>query len=87
MTATVTSLKTREERAARAAMGRLSPEQRAALVRIRDNVVTLHLGADSLRPANEAAADWAEGVAAELDEDVCSLLGFEGFDLLDLPPE
>lgn len=87
MTATVHPLESREERAARAALARMSPEQREALMRIRENVLTLHLGADSTRSTNPGAADAADEMAAELDEDVCSLLGFEGFDLLDVPPD
>lgn len=87
MTATVHALASREERAARTALASMGPERRAALMRIRQNIITLHMGADSIRPSNPGAADAADEMAAELDEDVCTLLGFEGFDLLDVPPE
>lgn len=83
----VIALERREERAARAALARLSPECQAAVMRLRENVVVLLLGAKDTRSLNPAVAAAAEEMAAEIDDDVCTLLGFEAFALVDIPPE
>lgn len=87
MTATVHPLVSREERAARAALEGLPPEKRRALLSLRGTVLGLLSAERSMRRHNTAAADELLVIAESMDEDVCTLMGFEDFSLVDIPAE
>jgi hypothetical protein len=84
MTATVTPLARREERAARAALARLSPEQRVGLMEVRHAILTLGMWAQDMHTQEGLIV---RELADTLNVGVSSLLGFQGFTVRDIPPE
>lgn len=74
-------------RAARAAVAALPQAKRAALYTMREVVLTYLGEGDALEEADPRLAQAHAELGEAMDEAICTLMGFKGFSLRDVPPE